>query len=136
MIIYILIFIKIKFRHKIIFSSSFSSPPRPWCFFLLPNVSTTQAPSQDVVLKRFFLKGAKTEQDNGQGEDNFHAFFLLLLPLSSPGGFFIHDTLSQKENAKWRITVDTRVCSNCFSETQKQERKTITFNFPPTHPAS
>ena len=114
-------------------TSSFPSPPRPWCFFLRPNVSTTQAPIARRRVETIFLKGTKTEQDNGQGEDNFHAFFLLLLLLSSPGGFFIHDTLSQKENANGELLL-TRVFAQIAFRKPKNKRgkQSLSTFHPPT----
>ena len=81
------------------------------------------------MLKRFFLKGTKTEQDNGQDEDNFHAFFLLLL-LSSPGGFFIHDTLSQQENANGELLLTRVFVQVAFRKTKnKREHNRFQLNF-------
>ena len=96
----------------------FSFPSSSLVFFPSPKRFHNTIPRRRV--ETVFLKGTKTEQDNGQDEDNFHAFFLLLL-LSSPGGFFIHDTLSQKENAKWRITVDTCLLKLLFGNPKTRE---------------
>ena len=113
------------------FSSSFPSPPCPWCFFLCPNVSTTQ--SQDVVLKRFSWKEQKRNKTTARAKTTFMLSFFFFF-LSPPPGGFLSTTRFHKRKTQNGELLLTRVFAQIAFRKPKNKRgkQSLSTFHPPT----